>query len=130
MGMRRVEELAQFEELERELPRRMPRLWWMRGKFGYIISSKWLREWHSFVGLDQQGVKMKPSCRQADRPPLPISNTDLFQLDGSLRAGLGEGLQREYRVLEQPVWDLFAQIYGGGPAILRYNANGSLPVLA
>merc|ERR1719414_2265555 len=54
---------------------------------------------------------------------------DLFDLDGSLRAGLREGLQQHYQVLEQPMWDFFLQIYGGGPPILRYSTSEAPPAL-
>lgn len=124
LNMRRTEELAQVEGLEADLANRMPQLWWMSGRFGYIISSKWLRDWRSFVGV----ARVSRSTR--DRPPSPINNTDLFDLDGSIREGLQEGVQHDYHVLEQPMWDLFVQIYGGGPPILRYNASGVLPALS
>ena len=51
LHMRRTEELAKVEEIEAALAQRMPQLWWMPGKFGYIIIPKWLRSWRSFVGV-------------------------------------------------------------------------------
>eukprot|EP00747_Dinoflagellata_sp_TGD_P185826 gnl/TRDRNA2_/TRDRNA2_42572_c0_seq1.p1 gnl/TRDRNA2_/TRDRNA2_42572_c0~~gnl/TRDRNA2_/TRDRNA2_42572_c0_seq1.p1 ORF type:complete len:339 (+),score=77.01 gnl/TRDRNA2_/TRDRNA2_42572_c0_seq1:110-1126(+) len=122
--MRRVEELARVEELEQRLEKEMTQLWWMCGRFGFIVSSKWLREWRSFVGVGRQLVETK------DRPPPPINNNDLFDLDGSMKTGLLEGIQREYRVLEQPIWELYMQVYGGGPTILRYNTSGAMPLLS
>mmetsp|Transcript_21603 Transcript_21603/g.40671 ORF Transcript_21603/g.40671 Transcript_21603/m.40671 type:complete len:314 (+) Transcript_21603:97-1038(+) len=118
LHMRRTEELAKVEEIEASLAKRMPQLWWMGGKFGYIISSKWLRSWRSFVGVG------RPTAETRDRPPSPIINSDLFEIDGTLRNGLAEGLQNDYQILEQPMWEFFIQIYGGGPAILRYNPTG------
>lgn len=123
LHMRRTEELAAVNELEADLARRMRRLWWMSGRFGYIISARWLREWRSFVGVG------KPSTGTRDRPPSPINNMDLFGLDGSLRLNLKEGVKQDYNLLEQPMWDFFVQVYGGGPAILRYNARGTRPSL-
>mmetsp|Transcript_46358 Transcript_46358/g.107063 ORF Transcript_46358/g.107063 Transcript_46358/m.107063 type:complete len:335 (-) Transcript_46358:215-1219(-) len=124
LHMRRTEELARVEALEADLAQRPTQLWWMSGRFGYVISSKWLREWRSFVGVG------RPSAETRDRPPSPINNMDLFELDGSLRRGLREGVQLDYHVLEQPMWDFFVQVYGGGPPILRYNASGVLPALS
>mmetsp|Transcript_67108 Transcript_67108/g.216466 ORF Transcript_67108/g.216466 Transcript_67108/m.216466 type:complete len:339 (-) Transcript_67108:45-1061(-) len=124
LHMRRTEELARVEALESELAQRLTQLWWMSGRFGFVISSKWLRDWRSFVGVG------RPSAETRTRPPSPINNMDLFDLDGSLRAGLREGVQHDYHVLEQPMWDLFVQVYGGGPPILRYNASGMLPALS
>lgn len=124
LHMRRTEELAKVEELEASLAKRMTQLWWMSGRFGFIISSKWLRCWRSFVGVG------RPNAETKDRPPAPINNTDLFEIDGSLRTGLQEGLQHDYQILEQPMWELFLQVYGGGPPILRYNASGVLPALS
>eukprot|EP00930_Biecheleria_cincta_P058429 TRINITY_DN44267_c0_g1_i1.p1 TRINITY_DN44267_c0_g1~~TRINITY_DN44267_c0_g1_i1.p1 ORF type:complete len:335 (-),score=76.38 TRINITY_DN44267_c0_g1_i1:38-1042(-) len=122
--MRRTAELANVEDLEAVLAKRMPQLWWMPGKFGYIISSKWLRTWRSFVGVG------RPTAETEDRPPAPIVNNDLFKIDGTLRSGLQEGIKCDYQILEQPMWDLFFQVYGGGPSILRYNASGILPALS
>eukprot|EP00929_Paragymnodinium_shiwhaense_P042109 TRINITY_DN21851_c1_g2_i1.p2 TRINITY_DN21851_c1_g2~~TRINITY_DN21851_c1_g2_i1.p2 ORF type:complete len:345 (-),score=89.63 TRINITY_DN21851_c1_g2_i1:175-1209(-) len=124
LHMRRTEELAQVEELEADVGRRMPALWWMSGKFGYIVSSRWLRAWRSFVGVGKVSVEMR------DRPPGPVNNNELFDLEGLLRPNLVEGLKHDYQILEQPMWDFFTQIYGGGPAILRYNASGVLPALS
>lgn len=124
LHMRRTEELARITDLERDLAKRLTRLWWMSGRFGHVISSKWLREWRSFVGVG------RPAAETRDRPPAPINNLDLFDLDGSVRRGLREGVQHDYHVLEQPVWDFFVQVYGGGPPILRYNASGVLPTLS
>jgi len=124
LHMRRTEELARVETIESDLLKRMTQLWWMSGRFGYIISSKWLREWRSFVGVG------RPSAQTIDRPPSPINNMDLFELDGSLRSGLREGVQHDYFILEQPMWDFFVQVYGGGPPILRYNASAVLPALS
>eukprot|EP00931_Biecheleriopsis_adriatica_P048611 TRINITY_DN28103_c0_g1_i1.p1 TRINITY_DN28103_c0_g1~~TRINITY_DN28103_c0_g1_i1.p1 ORF type:complete len:333 (+),score=75.38 TRINITY_DN28103_c0_g1_i1:82-1080(+) len=124
LHMRRTEELAKVEEIETEIKGHMPKLWWMSGRFGYIISSKWLRTWRSFVGVG------RPTAETNSRPPAPIINSDLFEIDGNLRKGLQEGLQHDYQILEQPMWDFFVQIYGGGPAILRYNTSGVLPALS
>jgi len=121
--MRRTEELARVEELEARLAGRMTQLWWMSGRFGYIISSKWLRQWRSFVGLGQ------PTAESRERPPGPINNNDLFSLEGSIRTELREGVKYDYELMEQPVWDLLVQVYGGGPAILRYNTSGAPPAL-
>merc|ERR1712232_606635 len=95
----------------------------MSGKFGYVVSSSWLRTWRSFVGVGA------PSPETRDRPPGPINNNDLFDLEGSIRSGLMEGIKYDYQIMEQPMWDSFVQIYGGGPPILRYNASGTLPAL-
>jgi len=122
--MRRTEELARVEEIEAALSQRIPHLWWMSGKFGYIISSKWLREWRSFVGVG------RPSAETKDRPPAPVNNRDLFGLDGELRRDLREGVQYDYHILEQPMWEFFVQVYGGGPPVLRYNASGVMPALS
>lgn len=123
--MRRTEELSRVEELEHSLRTRMTQLWWMSGKFGFVISAKWLREWRSFVGVG------KPLAETLDRPPPPINNNDLFALDGSLRVDLLEGIQKDYVVLEQPVWEFYVQVYSGGPAILRYNpSSGVTPSLS
>jgi len=122
LHMRRTEELAKVEEIEANLSRRMAQLWWMSGRFAFIISSRWLREWRSFVGVGRPSTSTR-----RDRPPSPINNMDLFDLDGSLRTGLQEGVQNDYHILEQPMWDFFLQVYGGGPAILRYNASGVPP---
>lgn len=121
LHLRRTEELATVEDIEVDLQKRVRRLWWMSGRFGYIISARWLREWRSFVGVG------KPSTGTKDRPPCPINNTDLFDLDGSIRPGLKEGMKNDYHIIEQPMWDFFLQVYGGGPAILRYSNSGSLP---
>lgn len=121
--MRRTEELARVEHIESELKTRMTKLWWMSGRFGFVVSSNWLREWRSFVGVG------RPLSERVSRPPGPVNNNDLFQLDGSLRVGLREGVQLDYHVLEQPLWELYLQVYGGGPAILRYNTSGWLPTL-
>jgi len=124
LHMRRTEELARVEELEADLARRMTQLWWMSGRFAYIISSRWLREWRSFVGVG------RPTAETRDRPPGPVNNNDLFDLEGSIRAGVREGIKYDYQVLEQPMWDFFAQVYGGGPPILRYNPSGAPPALS
>lgn len=121
--MRRTEELARVEQIEADIAKRMTKLWWMSGKFGFIVSSKWLREWRSFVGVG------RPLSERVLRPPGPVNNNDLFELDGSLRVGLREGVQLDYQVLEQPLWEFYLQVYGGGPAILRYNTSGCLPTL-
>lgn len=121
--MRRTEELARVEQIETRLKNRMTKLWWMSGKFGFIISSKWLREWRSFVGAG------RPLSQTVNRPPGPVNNNDLFELDGSLRVWLREGVQNDYLVLDQPLWELYLQVYGGGPAILRYNTSGWTPTL-
>merc|ERR1719277_1275336 len=127
--MRRTEELARVEDLEAKLAGTAHakgvsmHLWWMSGRFGYVISSKWLREWRSFVGVG------KPTAESRDRPPGPINNNDLFDLDGSIRTGLREGIKLDYERMEQPLWDFFSQVYGGGPTILRYNASGARPDL-
>ncbi|CAK9114497.1 unnamed protein product [Durusdinium trenchii] len=123
LHMRRTEELAKVEEIEALLAKRMPQLWWLPGKFGYIISSKWLRSWRSFVGVGRVMAETK------DRQPSPIVNGELFEIDGTLRNGLQEGIQHDYQILEQAMWEFFLQVYGGGPAILRYNPSGVLPAL-
>lgn len=122
--MRRTEELARVERIELDISKRQTKLWWMCGRFGFIVSSKWLREWRSFVGVGRP-----QDSDRALRPPGPVNNNDLFELDGALRVGLREGVQLDYHVLEQPLWELYLQVYGGGPAILRYNTSGWLPTL-
>lgn len=124
LHLRRTQELERIEKLEADLAKRVPQLWWLNGKFGFVISSKWLRTWRSFVGVG------RPDANTRDRPPGPINNLDLFGLDGEVREGLSEGTQHDYTVLEQPMWEFYAQVYGGGPAVLRYNASGALPALS
>jgi hypothetical protein len=124
--MRRTEELARVEKIETNIAKRMTKLWWMSGKFGFVISSKWLRSWRSFVGVGERAGRAN---RDEERPPGPVNNNDLFELDGSLRVGLREGVQLDYHVLEQPLWELYSQVYGGGPTVLRYNTSGFLPTL-
>jgi len=124
LHLRRTEELAAVEALEADLAGRMKKLWWMGGRFGYIISARWLREWRSFVGVG------KPSTGTRDRPPSPINNMDLFELDGGVRPHLQEGIKHDFALMEQPMWDFFFQVYGGGPAILRYSTRGERPTLS
>jgi len=121
--MRRTEELARVEQIEKKIASEMTKLWWMGGKFGFIISSRWLREWRSFVGVG------RPCAETVVRPPGPINNNDLFELDGTLRVGLREGVQLDYHVLEPPLYEQYLQVYGGGPPILRYNTSGWMPTL-
>lgn len=122
--MRRKEELSRVEELEESLIRRIAKLWWLSGQFGFVVNSKWLREWRSFVGVG------RPLAETKDRPPGPINNSELFELDGSMRVGLREGVQLDYHVIEQPMWELYMQVYGGGPALIRYGTSGVLPTLS
>merc|ERR1719171_2726533 len=124
LQMRRTEELSRVEELEEQLARQMTPLWWMGGRFGFVVSAAWLREWRGFVGVGRQVAGTR------DRPPGPINNNDLFGLDGTLRPGLREGIQQDYHVLEQPIWEVYYQIYGGGPTVIRYNSSGVLPALS
>ncbi|CAJ1447337.1 unnamed protein product, partial [Effrenium voratum] len=39
-------------------------------------------------------------------------------------SNLQEGLQHDYQILEQPMWEFFLQVYGG------YNCQGAVPSLA
>merc|ERR1719229_390584 len=121
LAMRRTEELARVASIEADLLKLLTSLWWMGGNFRYIVSSKWFREWRSFVGVGD------PSPTTKNRPPSPVNNLDLFELDGSVRADLCEGVENDFVKLEQPVWDFFFQMYGGSPVILRYNPGGSKP---
>eukprot|EP00913_Durusdinium_trenchii_P000360 g330.t1 len=66
---------------------------------------------------------------EENRPPSPIVNGELFEIDGTLRNGLQETRHKDYQILEQAMWEFFLQVYGGGPAILRYNPSGVLPAL-
>lgn len=123
--MRREEELMRVEGIEESLRGKPTKLWWVPGCFGYILSSTWLREWRGFVGVGRQTTQTR------HRPPGPINNNDLFELDGSLRVGLRQGIQYDYQVVEQPIFDFYMHVYGGGPTILRYNTtSGVLPSLS
>lgn len=121
LHMRRTEELARVESIEADLLKMLTSLWWMGGSFGYIVSSKWFREWRSFVGAGD------PCPTTKNRPPSPINNMDLFELDGSVRADMHEGVENDFVKMALPIWDLFFQLYGGGPVILRYNPSGTRP---
>jgi hypothetical protein len=98
----------------------------MPGSFGCIVPSSWVRSWRSFVGVG------RPMEATRDRPPGPLSTAELFELDGSVKLDLKEGLNEEhgYHVLEWPIYELYVQLYGGGPVILRYNNSGALPTLS
>ena len=100
------------------------KLWWMSGAFGFVISSLWLRSWRAFVGLGRQ-----TSAAGSSRPPGPISNQDLFGLDGNVKANLAQGIQQDYCVIEHPLWEFYVNIYGGGPPVIRYNSSGMTPAL-
>jgi len=117
LHLRRKEELSRIEEIEDTLKKPM-KLWWLPGTFGYIISSRWMKDWRAFVGV--RHVDWRP--RQ--RPPGPISNSDLLGLEGQIRKGLKRGLLHDYVVIEQPLWEFYYFLYSGGPPILRYNSNG------
>ncbi|CEL97738.1 unnamed protein product [Vitrella brassicaformis CCMP3155] len=123
LSMRRKEELKKAQDMERRCQELRP-LWWIGGCFGFVISARWLRLWRSFVGVG----KMIEDVR--DRPPGPISNLDLFELDGQLRTNLKEGIKDgDFHVLPQPLWEFYLMQYGGGPAIIRYSPSGNLPGL-
>lgn len=125
LQMRRQEELSRVEAIEESMRGRPTKLWWIPGCFGFIVCSKWLREWRSFVGAGRQVNQTRT------RPPGPVHNNDLFELDGSIRPGLRQGLQEDYEVIDQPIWELYMQVYGGGPTIVRYNTtHGVLPSIS
>lgn len=122
LQMRRREELAQVMDLEEKHSSLPAPLWWMPGKFGFVISSKWLSEWRNFVGGRSAAVP-----EGHDRPPGPINNQELLNSDGTLRCDLREGNEADYQTLEQPFWEFYSQVYGGGPQILRYSFAGLMP---
>ena len=55
----------------------------------------------------------RPTLETRDRPPSPILNNELFEIDGSLRSGLKEGIQHDYQTLEQVMWEFFVQNLDG-----------------
>jgi len=116
LHLRRKEELTRIEDIENTL-KTPTKLWWLPGSFGYIISSRWMKDWRAFVGVGH-------ATRPRQRPPGPISNSDLLGLEGQIRQGLKPGLLNDYVVIEQPLWEFYYLLYRGGPPILRYNANG------
>eukprot|EP00812_Abedinium_dasypus_P009590 NODE_3271_length_809_cov_220.773210.p1 GENE.NODE_3271_length_809_cov_220.773210~~NODE_3271_length_809_cov_220.773210.p1 ORF type:complete len:209 (-),score=48.69 NODE_3271_length_809_cov_220.773210:165-791(-) len=89
------------------------------GRFGFVINAQWLRQWHSFVGLGPKAAASEV------RPPGPIDNTCLLDPDGAPHRGLRRG--GDYGVLDPPVWELYARLYGGGPALVRYSATSRSP---
>uniref|UniRef100_A0A0G4HAQ7 DUSP domain-containing protein n=1 Tax=Chromera velia CCMP2878 TaxID=1169474 RepID=A0A0G4HAQ7_9ALVE len=184
--------------------------WWLRGVFGFLVSSPWLHEWQAFVFVggmgmgmggkgegdtrrnwgigDKEGKMRRPptfevpqhvnpkkeqtgcksessapekcedstpssfsvggkekdeaelsaACRLGgvgprmlfrteDRPPGPMRNSDLLDRHGRLRSNLREGLEGDFVVLPWSLWDFFSRRYGGGPCLIRFNADGRTP---
>ena len=109
LQMRREEEKKRVAAIEREKTGQRQG-WWIPGRFFYVISSSWLREWRQFIDGN------------LERPPGPIYNGGLFSVDGKeLVSTLKEGIDSgDYYFLQPELWTFFIQNYGGGPSILRY----------
>lgn len=54
-------------------------------------------------------------------PPGPIANHLLLKKNGQPRARLR--VTRDYRGVNEAVWNLLISMYGGGPAIKRQQIN-------
>jgi hypothetical protein len=82
----------------------------------HVISCPWLAAWLSYTTSPTPGPR-----------PGPVSNASLTVLDKELhlrvakpglrrdRAGLGSA--GDYRIVKKEVWDVFMELYAGGPAI-------------
>jgi len=74
----------------------------------YAVSAAWIKRW-------------KESLTKQSVDPGPIDNTSLMLDEGQQLYKLKEGLQRnkEYKMVNAQVWEVFYFIYGGGPIIKR-----------
>jgi len=85
----------------------------------YIIDADWLRQWRAYS---------KDGSREPR--PGPISNNVLLDDEGVPKPGLER--VTTYRGINKQTWNLFVQLYGGGPEIRRavldlYGCHSNVP---
>jgi len=87
----------------------------------YAIDSQWISDWNIFVQNERNVVAL--GCKKSNvrgvgyLDPGPISNSNLLNADGTLKQELKIGLN--YRMVNEQVWKILFDIYGGGPIIKR-----------
>ncbi|CBZ50031.1 conserved hypothetical protein [Neospora caninum Liverpool] len=115
------------------------KFWWMPGTFGFVVDSAWMRAWLGFIGLATPSVADgllelrlhtawdDPSFYRrglhGGRPPGPITNKTLLDVDGKILAGRQHGLNAHYLILDASAWTFLFRRYGGGPPIILYNPH-------
>ena len=78
----------------------------------FVVSTKWVVKWVSYI-----------SGGGSEERPHFIDNETLFESDlTELRPGLR--IQKDYRIVNEAVWTLYYNWYGGGPAIWITGENG------
>ena len=96
----------------------------------YIVDSEWLKDWKMFVSNRKSSTQvaaprmsLKPGVGILD--PGPISNSRLVSKQKNNDFAPTEGLERgrDYRGVNEEVWNALHQIYGGGPVIRRYKLD-------
>lgn len=103
----------------------------------YLIDAEWLKDWKSFVGnkkcKSSNGARMCKNEEVGILEPGPISNVKLITADAArkLQSNNPEykdiipepkpNLKRgeNYRGVNQDVWRILSNIYGGGPTLVR-----------
>ena len=92
-----------------------------------MISSDWLYRWKCFISKNpssnsdhKKSIRVSENERIGILPPGPIGNEDLRSND-ELKEGLT--LNKDYRVVNPQVWNIFYRTYGGGPPIIREDYN-------
>jgi hypothetical protein len=89
--------------------------------YWYAIDSQWIYDWKMFVQNRRSAIAV--GCKKSDiegvgiLDPGPITNCNLYTEFGELKQNLQ--IERDYRMINENVWKIFYDIYGGGP-IMKY----------
>ena len=76
----------------------------------YLICNSWFKQWTRFVA----GVEK--------RRPGPIQNDFLF-LPNTNSPKPDLVMNKDYRGIDKAMWNMFFELYGGGPVIKRFSGN-------
>ena len=89
--------------------------------YWYAIDAKWIYDWKMFVQNKRNSSVSSFKKSEIEGigilDPGPITNSYLFDDYGEIRPGLQ--IEKDYRMINERVWKILFDIYGGGPIIKR-----------
>ena len=93
--------------------------------YWYAIDSKWIYDWKMFVQNKRNSCVSSFKKSEIEGigilDPGPITNSALVDEFGNLKEGLQ--IEKDYRMINERVWKILFDIYGGSPIIKRTDCD-------
>jgi DUSP domain. len=81
----------------------------------YVVFQEWINAWKNFVYTNNRFLRR--NFIKGHAPPGPVENAPLLDANGNPKPNLIKNTH--YRMVNEYIWKIFVELYGGGPTIPR-----------